>query len=70
MGCLVCGQMIDGTFATRSIVGIVASFNDVHLYPKCHKEPKDGGEEEAEPAAGTPDEGDDGEAEASTKPVH
>lgn len=70
MGCLSCGQMIDGTFAARSVVGVVSAFDSVHLYPQCQKEPRDGGEEEAKPASGASDEGVDVEAEASTDPVH
>lgn len=67
MGCLECGQLIDGTFAARSVVGIVAAFDDVHLYEKCRKEPKDGGEEEGKPVAAAPDAGDGGTGEAGSE---
>jgi hypothetical protein len=66
MACLSCGQIIDGTFAARSIIGIVSAFDAAHLYEACRKEPLDGGAQEEEPAAGT-DSGDTAGGEESAK---
>jgi hypothetical protein len=63
MACLTCGQIIDGTFAARSVIGIVSAYDAAHLYEACRKEDLDGGAQEAESAAGS-DSGDTSGQEA------